>query len=246
MSRFPFEFGSHQSIIVLIDPDQATHQDLDHLLTYDHVPFCWLVGGSLMFESRFESTVAYLKAHSKKPVVIFPGNNLQLSESADALLFLSLLSGRNPEYLIGQHVIAAPRIKESNIPTIPTGYILVDGGAETSVSYISNTKPIPRDKPQITVATAMAAELLGKQLIYLEAGSGAKNCIPTDTVRAVKKHTSLPLIVGGGIREIGTVEAFFEAGADHVVIGNHLETHPGFMQELESLQLVLQSPTKHW
>lgn len=239
MSRLNFDFGAHQSIIVLIDPDKVTEQDLDHLLTYDHVPFCWLIGGSLLFASKFESTVQYMKARSKKPVVIFPGNNLQLSESADALLFLSLLSGRNPEYLIGQHVIAAPRIKESSIRTIPTGYILVDGGAETSVSYISNTKPIPRDKPEITVATAMAAELLGKHLLYLEAGSGAKNCIPLDTIRSVKAHTSLPIIVGGGIREIHTVEAFFEAGADHVVVGNHLETNPQFMEDLENLQLLI-------
>lgn len=225
-------FGENKSLLILIDPDKVTEHDLTRLVSYDDLPFCWLVGGSLLMESKFEAVVQFLKKHSKNPVVIFPGNNIQVSKNADAILFLSLLSGRNPEYLIGQHVIAAPKIKASGIDTIPTGYLLVDGGAETSVSYISNTKPIPRDKPEIAVATAMAAELLGKKLLYLEAGSGAKLTIPSSTVKQIKSAISIPLIVGGGIRDLDTIEKTFAAGADHVVIGNHIEKNPAFLEDL--------------
>ena len=221
----------------MIDPDKVEASDLDLLLTYDHLPFCWLIGGSLLFEERFESTIEYLKKRSKNPVVIFPGNNLQLSKKADAILFLSLLSGRNAEYLIGQQVIAAPRIKKSGICSVPTGYILIDGGKETSVSYISNTKPIPRDKPEIALATAMAAELLGKQLLYIEAGSGALECVPADTIALIKKEVNLPILVGGGVRNIDTIAELFEAGADHVVIGNYIEENPSFLDEIEKLQI---------
>jgi len=230
------EFGKEKSIIVLVDPDKCTEKSLQKLVEFDHLPFCWLVGGSLLFESRFEQTVGFLKEFSKNPVVIFPGNNLQISENADALLFLSLLSGRNPEYLIGQHVIAAPKIKEIGLESIPTGYILIDGGRETAVSYISNTKPIPRDKPELAVATAMAAELLGKDVIYVEAGSGAQNHVPYATVAAIKNNVELPLIVGGGVRNAETVEKLFHAGADHVVIGNYIESHPEFLEELSKLE----------
>lgn len=233
------EFGKQKSIVVLIDPDKVTNSDLDLLLSYDKIPFCWFVGGSLLFEDRFESTISYLKKHSEKPVIIFPGNNLQISKNADALLFLSLLSGRNPEYLIGQQVIAAPRIKQSGIHSIPTGYILIDGGRETAVSYISNTKPIPRDKPELALATAMAAELLGKKLLYVEAGSGAQESVPEETVKLIKSHVDLPLIVGGGIRKIEEIEGLFNAGADHVVIGNHLEESPDFLYEIGKMQEAL-------
>ena len=229
-------FGSKKSVIVLIDPDKVGEKELDKLLENDHIPFCWFVGGSLLFENTFESTVSYLKKHSQKPVYIFPGNNLQISKHADGILFLSLLSGRNPEYLIGQQVISAPRIFESKLHSIPTGYILIDGGKETSVSYISNTKPIPRDKPDIALATCMAAALLGKQLLYIEAGSGAVDSIPTETIRLIKQHVNLPLIVGGGVRSIETINALWEAGADHVVIGNHLEQHPDFLQSIFKIQ----------
>ena len=237
MSSYKFNFGKEQSIIVLIDPDKCTENSLKDLLQYDHLPFCWLVGGSLLFESRFEETVDYLKTNSKNPVIIFPGNNLQISAKADAILFLSLLSGRNPEYLIGQHVIAAPKIKQIGLRSIPTGYILIDGGRETAVSYISNTKPIPRDKPELSVATAMAGELLGKEVIYMEAGSGAQQHVPFATVAAVKNNTDIPLIIGGGIRSVETIEKLFQAGADHVVIGNHIESNPEFLEELSSMSI---------
>lgn len=225
-------FGKGKSIIVLIDPDKCSNSSLSELIKYDELPLCWFVGGSLLMESKFQETIEYLKENSKNPVVIFPGNNLQLSKNADAILFLSLVSGRNPEYLIGQHVVAAPKIKASGLKPIPTGYILIDGGRETAVSYISNTKPIPRDKPEIAVATAMAAEMQGKQLIYLEAGSGAQNPVPPDTVAAIRQNTDLPIIVGGGVKGIEAVTNLFSAGADHVVIGNHIESNPDFLDEL--------------
>ncbi len=228
-------FGSEKSVIVLVDPDKVGEKELDKLLENDHVPFCWFVGGSLLLENKFEFTIAYLKQHSKKPVYIFPGNNVQISKKADGILFLSLLSGRNPEYLIGQQVISAPRIFESKLHSISTGYILIDGGKETAVSYISNTKPIPRDKPEIALATCMAAALLGKQVLYLEAGSGALESVPTETIQLIKKHVNLPLIVGGGVRTKETIKALWDAGADHVVVGNHLEQHPDFLNGILEL-----------
>lgn len=227
-------FGHKKSVIVLIDPDNVELEDLDKLLSYKHVPFAWFVGGSLFLENKFEETIAYLKANSQNPVVIFPGNNLQISKKADAILFLSLLSGRNPEYLIGQQVIAAPKVKNAGIQSIPTGYILIDGGRETAVSYMSNTKPIPRDKPEIALATAMAAELLGKKLLYIEGGSGAQESVPIKTIQMIKKAVDLPLIVGGGVRDIEAITRLFEAGADHVVIGNYLEENPDFLNEIEN------------
>jgi len=235
MSKGKITFGKEKSIIILIDPDKCSEKSLLGLLEYDNLPFCWLVGGSLLLESRFEETISYLKSNSKNPVVIFPGNNLQVSKNADAILFLSLVSGRNPEYLIGQHVVAAPRIKEMNLETISTGYILVDGGKETAVSYISNTKPIPRDKPELVVATAIAAEMQGKELLYIEAGSGAENHVPFKTIKLTKQNVNIPIVVGGGIRDIETIKKLFQAGADHVVIGNHLESNPDFLEELSKL-----------
>lgn len=232
-------FGTKKSIIVLIDPDNVEKDDLNKLLQFDHIPFCWLVGGSILFENKFESTIEYLKQNSTKPVYIFPGNNLQVSKKADGILFLSLLSGRNPEYLIGQQLIAAPKVKEAQIASIPTGYILIDGGKETAVSYISNTKPIPRDKPEIALATCMAAELLGKQLLYIEAGSGASQSIPPATIRLIKKHVDLPIIVGGGVKSVKVVQELLDAGADHVVIGNHIEENPEFISQLSDLFIEL-------
>jgi phosphoglycerol geranylgeranyltransferase len=232
-------FGAKKTVLVLIDPDKVSNADLDLLISYQHVPFCWLVGGSLLMSERFEEVVDYLKKHSKLPVVLFPGNNMQLSKNADALLFLSLLSGRNPEYLIGQQVIAAPLVKKSGVQSIPTAYLIIDGGKETSVTYISNTKPIPRDKPEIALATAMAAELLGKKLIYLETGSGAQHHVPLSMISQIKNNVNLPLIVGGGVRNLESLQAIFEAGADHVVIGNHLEKNPDFLNEVAELQMNL-------
>jgi len=221
-------------LAVLIDPDKQSPENLINLVQLAqnaHVDF-FFVGGSLLMEDSFEATVTFIKKHSTIPVIIFPGNNYQVSARADALLFLSLISGRNAEYLIGQHVLAAPIIKETKIETIPTGYLLIDGGNISTTSYITQTVPIPNDKADIAVATALAGEMLGMKLIYLEAGSGAKTTVSTDMVKAVKKNISVPLIVGGGIRTGEMAEQLCQAGADVLVVGNVLEKEPGLLMEI--------------
>jgi putative glycerol-1-phosphate prenyltransferase len=165
------------------------------------------------------------------PVVLFPGSNLYIHSDADGILFLSLISGRNPEFLIGQHVVAAPLLKASGLEILPTGYMLVDGGKPTTVSYISNTQPIPADKADIAACTAMAGEMLGQQLLYLDAGSGAENPVSPGMISAVKKATSLPLLAGGGIRSGEQARNAWEAGADCIVIGNVLESNPGLLED---------------
>ena len=223
-----------KQLAVLIDPDKQSVETLLPLIQLAEnarVDF-FFVGGSLLLENSFEQTVQTLKANSKIPVVVFPGNNYQISKHADAVLFLSLISGRNPEYLIGQHVVAAPLLKEAGIETIPTGYILIDGGRISTTSYITQTVPVPNDKPDIAVATALAGEMLGMKLIYLEAGSGAKNSVSTKMIREVKKNISVPLIVGGGIRNGEQAEEVCLAGADVVVVGNVLEKEPELLMEI--------------
>ena len=226
--------SSHKQLAVLIDPDQHTEESLAqllHLAQNAHTDF-FFVGGSLLLEDRFEKAITYIKEHSKIPVIIFPGNSYQVSAKADAILFLSLISGRNPEYLIGQQVIAAPLIKEANIETIPTGYLLIDGGRISTTSYITQTVPIPNDKPDIAVATALAGEMLGMKLIYLEAGSGAVNSVAAEMIKAVKKNISVPLIVGGGIRSAEKAEECCKAGADIIVVGHILEKEPDLLMEI--------------
>ncbi len=226
--------SSNKQLAVLIDPDKHTEESLEQLveLAENARTDFFFVGGSLLLEDRFEKTIAYIKERSKIPVVIFPGNSYQVSAKADAILFLSLISGRNPEYLIGQQVIAAPLIKEVNIETIPTGYLLIDGGRISTTSYITQTVPIPNDKPDIAVATALAGEMLGMKLIYLEAGSGAVNSVSREMIKAVKKNISAPLIVGGGIRSAEQAEETCKAGADIIVVGNILEKEPELLMEI--------------
>jgi phosphoglycerol geranylgeranyltransferase len=220
-------------LAVLIDPDRQTPEGIVHLASIAEnckVDFLF-VGGSLLMEDAFESTIITLKKHTRIPVVIFPGNNYQISAKGDAILFLSLISGRNPEYLIGQHVVAAPVIKESGIEVIPTGYILIDGGKISTTSYITQTVPLPADKPDLAVATAMAGEMLGMKLIYLEAGSGAIHPVNARMIKEVKKNIHIPLIVGGGISSPEEIEEICKAGADVVVVGNILEKEPGLLME---------------
>jgi putative glycerol-1-phosphate prenyltransferase len=164
-------------------------------------------------------------------VVLFPGSVTQLSAHVDAVLFLSLISGRNPELLIGQHVVAAPRIKALQLEAVPTGYLLIDGGKPTTASYISNTQPIPANKAGIAAATALAGELLGLRCIYIDAGSGAANPVPIEMIRAVREACSLPLIVGGGIRSRAQADAAYAAGADLLVIGTAIEEEPEMIAE---------------
>jgi phosphoglycerol geranylgeranyltransferase len=219
---------------VLIDPDNQTEDSLIHLsekINKAKVDVI-LVGGSLLLDNHFEKTLALLRKNSTAPIVLFPGNNYQVSNKADAILLLSLISGRNAEYLIGQHVVAAPQIRESGLEVIPTGYMLIDGGRVSTTSYMTQTVPIPFDKPDIAVATAMAGEMLGLQTIYLEAGSGAHKSISPDMLRAVRSNISIPVITGGGIRTPEQAEALAEAGSSMIVVGNILEKQPELLMEI--------------
>jgi putative glycerol-1-phosphate prenyltransferase len=195
-----------------------------------HTPNFIFVGGSQL-KISFSNLIETFKKELNIPVVLFPGDVTQFSPNADALLFISLISGRNAEYLISQHVNAAIPIKKSGLEVIPTGYILIDGAKKSAVEYISNTQPIPRDKNDIALATALAGELLGMKAIYLEAGSGANMPVPLEMIQHVKAQISVPLIVGGGIKNITQLQAAYRAGADLVVIGNVLETEPAKIEE---------------
>ena len=221
-------------LAVLIDPDKQSADSLlsiIELATNSKADF-FFVGGSLLIEKNFEETINAIKEHSSIPVIIFPGSNYQLSNKADAILFLSLISGRNPEYLIGQQVAAAPVIKKMGLEAIPTGYILVDGGRVSSTSYITQTMPIPHDKVDMAIATAQAGQMLGMKLIYLEAGSGAKWAVSAAMIKAVKQQIDVPLIVGGGIRSAEQAEEICKAGADIIVVGNALEETPELLMEI--------------
>lgn len=184
------------------------------------------VGGSLLTSASFDHCVSLVKRWSDKPVILFPGSPAQLSGHADAVLFLSLISGRNAELLIGHHVTAAPTVRALGIEAIPTGYMLVDGGKPTTVSYVSQTVPIPHDKPGIAAATAIAGELLGLRTIYMDTGSGAKRTVSPEMIAAVRKTVELPIIIGGGIRDAATAKLLCNAGADVLVIGTAFEQDP--------------------
>ena len=186
-----------------------------------------LIGGSLLHSNHFDDFVAAVKKTVSIPVILFPGDSTQLSAHADALLYLSLVSGRNPSNLIGEHVKAAPLIKDFGIEPIPTAYMLVESGAVSSVEFMSNTRPLPRTKPAIAVAHALAAQYMGMKLIYLEAGSGAQQSVPVDMVTMVKSQVDIPVIVGGGIRDAQTAREKLEAGADIIVTGNILRRENG-------------------
>lgn len=189
-----------------------------------------MIGGSLLFTHILDKFVTIVKNHTQLPVILFPGNALQISHKADGILFLSLISGRNPEFLIGNQVIAAPLLKGSNVEILPTGYLLIESGNETTASYISNTKPIPRNKPEIAMATALAGEMMGHQLMYLDGGSGAQQIVPTEMIKLVAKNINIPLIVGGGIKNQKQLDEAFKNGADLVVIGTAFENDFNFLK----------------
>ena len=211
---------------VLIDPEKCIGAVLDDVIATANKakPDFIFVGGSQL-QNSVDETVIHIKRLTTIPVVLFPGNAFQLTNKADALLLLSLISGRNAEWLIGQHVQAAKAIQQSALETISTGYILIDGGNTTAVERVSKTKPLQRDAIDEVVSTALAGQLLGHKLIYLEAGSGAQNPVPTALIKAVKKAIDIPLIVGGGLTSTDAIKKAYEAGADIVVVGNYLETH---------------------
>lgn len=221
-----------KSFAVLIDPDKV--EDLGNvvklvnLCVENKVDYIF-VGGSLIVNDNFSDVISTIKSNSNIPTIIFPGNNIQIDPSADAILFLSLISGRNPDMLIGQHVLSAPILKRSKLEVIPTGYMLINSGSQTSASYMSNTTPIPGNKPTIASSTAMAGEMLGLQMIYLDAGSGANEPVSQKIISNVKRCIDIPLIVGGGINSIGKANNAIEAGADLIVIGNAIEKNQSLL-----------------
>ena len=223
-----------KSLAVLIDPDKNDFERLARTIQVSEkagVDY-FFAGSSILMKDSFDDCVAFLKKHSSIPVVLFPGNRFQISPHADALLLLSLISGRNPELLIGQHVLAAPELKRSGLEIIPTGYMLIDGGNLTSVNYISQTLPLPSDKPDIAASTAIAGEMLGMKLIYLEAGSGAKKPVSVSMISAVRESVHIPLIVGGGIRDAEWAAQSCRAGADVIVVGNGFEDDSSLIFEI--------------
>jgi putative glycerol-1-phosphate prenyltransferase len=228
---------SNKRIALLVDPDGYDNDGLEELIGYinQYPPDLLLVGGSILFKP-IDLTITALKLGTRLPVFIFPGNLYQLSDRADGILFLSLISGRNPEFLIGSHVLAAPHLGRSGIEVIPTGYMLIGDGKMSSVEYMSNSTPIPGDKKDIAVATAMAGEMLGLKSLYLEAGSGASHSVKPDLVSAIRKNISLPLMVGGGIRSTETAQELFFAGADMLVVGNAVEKDPGLLEAFVSVR----------
>ncbi len=219
---------------VLIDPDKLRIKELDHLIQLAllvKVDYFFL-GGSLVVNNQLDTIIERIKSQCTIPVVLFPGSSRQLSYKADALLFLSLISGRNPDLLIGKHVESAPFLKISPLEILSTGYILIDGGVPTSVTYMSNTFPIPADKNSIAVCTAMAGEMLGMKLIYMDAGSGALHPINATMVQDVATAIDIPLIVGGGIKSPEKALELTKAGADIIVVGNAIEKDPSMLSEV--------------
>ncbi|MBK7133195.1 MAG: geranylgeranylglyceryl/heptaprenylglyceryl phosphate synthase [Bacteroidales bacterium] len=236
-------FPAKKSIALLLDPDKAKGDSLVNVLKIaadcntDYI----LAGGSITFNS-IDTLIENIRKLCSIPVILFPGNLLQLTKKADAILLLSLISGRNPELLIGNHVIAAPYLKDVKDKLLPVGYILISCGNKTSVEYISQTEAIPCDKPDIVVATALAGEMLGLKMIYLEAGSGATSTVPTGIVKAVRENVSIPVTVGGGIKTANEVEDLFKSGADMIILGNGVEKNPNLLKDACQIRDNLRSP----
>ena len=223
-----------KSFAVLIDPDKVNNNNMGQLIELAvaaKVDY-FFVGGSLVISNYLDECLLLIKKSCSIPTILFPGSPSQVSKYADALLYLSLISGRNPELLIGQHVVSAPAVKKSGLEIMPTGYMVVDGGAPTTVSYISNASPLPADKNEIAVCTAMAGEMLGMQLIYMDAGSGAKLPITESMIEHVSKAIQVPLIIGGGIIEPEKAYLNCKAGADVIVVGNAIEKDASLIREM--------------
>ena len=216
---------------VLVDPDKIDMDGMRQLaqLCNEAVVDFLIVGGSLLMEHRMGECIQVFKSCSDIPVILFPGSPAQVAREADGLLYLSLLSGRNAELLIGQHVVSAPVVRARGLEILSTGYILVDGGVPTTVSYISNSTPIPADKPDIALCTAWAGEMQGKHVIYLDAGSGARTAVSAEMVRTVSSQIDIPLIVGGGLRTPEQVYETCKAGANLVIMGNAIEKDPSLI-----------------
>ena len=225
---------ANKQIAILVDPDKgndAHFAEIAQIAQQSAVDYIF-VGGSLLTKDNMDTCIETIKKYFFSPVVLFPGNTLQISKKADAILFLSLISGRNPETLIGKHVMAAPYLKQTSLEIISTGYMLIESGTMTSVQYMSNSLPIPADKSSIAVCTAMAGEMLGLKVIYMDAGSGAKHPIPAEMISLVKQNISSPLIIGGGINTIEKAISACHAGADIIVVGNAAENNPQLISEI--------------
>ena len=223
-----------KSFAVLIDPDKVSVSSLNELiaLAVDANVDYFFVGGSLVVTDHLDECIRQIKSSCSIPILLFPGSPSQISKHADALLYLSLISGRNADMLIGQHVISAPFVKKSGLEIISTGYMVIDGGASTTVSYISNATPIPSDKPDIALCTALAGEMLGMKLVYMDSGSGAKKAISEEMISIVAKSIEVPIIVGGGIRDAEKAYLNCKAGADVIVVGNAIEKDPSLIKEI--------------
>lgn len=223
-----------KKLAVLIDPDKLRTGRLEQIIELSilsRVDY-FFIGGSLIVNSQLDQCLQLIRQHCKIPLILFPGNSYQLSYHADAILFLSLVSGRNPDLLIGQQVIAAPYLKLSPLEILPTGYMLIEGGVGTTVLYMSNTSPIPSTKSDIAVCTAMAAEMLGLKLIFMDAGSGATKPVPEEMIASVRGAVTIPIIVGGGIKSAEKVKENLAAGADVIVIGNAFESDPSLLIDI--------------
>lgn len=225
-----------RSIAVLIDPEKCIDDNaLKSLLeksAFAKIDFLF-IGGSTVTRKEFDKAINLIRSLTKIPLVIFPGSAQQISSKADAILYLSLLSGRNPDFLIGHHIQSATELYEMDIEVIPTAYLLIDGGTQSSVAYVSQTTPIPRDQKSIVKQTAIAGKLMGKSLIYLDAGSGAKFNVPATMIKELT-FLNVPIIVGGGIRDTNTIRNLHDAGANVVVIGNKIEDEIDFLLDINN------------
>lgn len=227
--------GKH-AFAVLVDPDSVTPASIETIAQRCNdaaVDFVFF-GGSIMVTAHTDRCIQHFKQASDIPVVLFPGSPSQVSSYADALLYLSLISGRNPDLLIGQHVVSAPAIKASGLEVISTGYMVIDGGVPTTVSYMSHSAPIPANKPDVALCTAWAGELQGKHVIYMDAGSGAEHPISTQMINRVSSNIEIPLILGGGIRSAEKVYENCKAGAQVIVVGNAIEKDPSLVKEMSA------------
>lgn len=228
-----------KSLVILLDPDKYFSEDdwLDRMnLIGQFPPDAIFLGGSHLAVDYSEHIIRLIHKVHRLPIIAFPGDFSHIHPEVDGALFLSLISGRNSEYLINQHVKFGIGLRNQGTPTLPTGYMLIDGGKMTSVAYVTQTQPIPRNKTSLAVATAVAGEMLGLKAIYLEAGSGALESVPLEMVKAVKNAVSIPLIVGGGIRTAEAARKIYEAGADTIVVGNGFEKDPGILREIANVR----------
>jgi putative glycerol-1-phosphate prenyltransferase len=225
-----------KAFAVLIDPDNVSIPQVVHIAQLCNEALCdyVFIGGSLMVSQHLDACIQTFKANSAIPVILFPGSPSQVSAYADALFYLTLISGRNPELLIGAHLVSAPLVKASGLEIISTGYMVIDGGSATTVSYMSHSAPIPHDKDMIAVCTAMAGEMQGKHVLYMDAGSGAKRPISESMIQKVSSQTSIPLIVGGGITDPEKAYLNCKAGADVIVVGNAIEKDHTLIKEMAS------------